>query len=94
MIDLFARMPHTWFRVGQVQAHLERCGVLVHRNHVHAALNQLVDQLGFLEKRAYAQRGRITLHRYRRKMTDLQREVAIRGSKKRTLSEVMSVRYD
>lgn len=92
MIDLFARFPHTWFRPGQVREHLERCGVPVSRNHVSAALDHLAAKMAFLEKDLYGERGKIKLYRYRRAMTEIQREVSLRASKRKPLAEAMAVR--
>jgi len=77
MIDLFARFPHAWFRVGEVRDYLERCGVDVSRDHVLRSLNELAAKMAFLEKDCYGERGTIKLYRYRRSMTPEQRAAAM-----------------
>lgn len=86
MIDLFARFPSTWFRVGEVRQHVEACGVPISRDTVLDALNHLTEKMAFLEKVCYGQRGAIKLYRYRRLLTPMQRELAERGARKRAVA--------
>lgn len=74
MIALFAAQPSIWFRVGQVQASLRLQGVCVSVVSVRYGLNQLVE-MGFLEKMVDAEKVSTAAHRYRRLLSEAQRDL-------------------
>lgn len=74
MIALFAAQPSIWFRVGQVQASLRLQGVCVSLVSVRSGLNQLVE-MGFLQKMVDPEKVYTAAHRYRRLLTEAQREL-------------------
>ena len=92
IIDLFANFQHSFFDVDDVLRHLARQGVDVHRNHVRTALNHLAEKMDFLEKVKTGTRGKITLYKYRLKMTEIQREMALRGNRKRRVAVAIAAR--
>jgi hypothetical protein len=73
MIDLFSVCTNEWMTVWRVQDHVRRCGLLVHRDTVRSALDDLVKN-GFLEKNAASPGARGVAATYRRKLTPAQRD--------------------
>lgn len=76
MIALFAAQPSIWFRVGQVQASLRLQGVCVSVVSVRTGLNQLVD-MSFLQKMVDPEKVSTAPHRYRRLLTEAQRDLLL-----------------
>jgi hypothetical protein len=77
IINLFAAMPSVWFRVGKVRSVLLLAGVVMSRETVRKALNQLVE-MDFLETRAkmvVLKKLSPEMGVYRRKLNEAQREL-------------------
>lgn len=73
IISYFATFTDAWLDVGGVQRVVRLQGVVMHRNTVRKALNQLAE-MGFLEM-VVAETARNSPVRYRRKLSDAAREL-------------------
>jgi hypothetical protein len=74
MMDLFASFPHSLFTAEEVRKHLSLQHVFISVTTVRRSLNHLTEKMAFLEKVSCGMSGTIPVYKYRRAMTERQRE--------------------
>lgn len=86
MMDLFASFPNSFFAVNQVVNQLSLQHVFVSTKHARKALTHLTEKMGFLERILSHHSGTIPVYKYRRAMTERQRERSMLSLRKTAIS--------